>query len=118
MFKAVCCRIAACSVDMRVQRQFQAQRQMIRNPTRGRTAVEGLWSTIGIEQTVVDHREAGTGGVTQPHLIEQPRTEQQVIDRVPSVPEMIAPRRRCAGLVTEPRTEQLQRRGGRRDGGR
>ena len=46
------------SVDMRVQRQFQAERQMVRKTTRGRTAVEGTRRTTGIEQPAVDHREA------------------------------------------------------------
>ena len=41
----------AISVDLRVQRQFQAQRQMVRKPARGQTAVEGTRRPIGIEQT-------------------------------------------------------------------
>ena len=66
------------SVDMRVQREFQAERQMVRKTTRGRTAVEGTRRTTGIEQPAVDHREAVACGVAQSHPIEQPRPEQQV----------------------------------------
>ena len=106
MFKPPAAGIAepGASVDMRVQRQFQAERQMVRKTTRGRTAVEGTRRTTGIEQPAVDHREAVASGVAQSHPIEQPRPEQQVVDRGPGVPRTVdsCSAAQFIGLLTEP----------------